>query len=306
MRRLRWAREAPTWLLIALIYGGWLALTWGWATVPTWVLVTAGGWLVAWHGSLQHEAIHGHPTPSPAVNALLAGVPLGLWLPYTVYRDSHLRHHAADLTDPIDDPESFYLAPEAWAAAGWPRRALAWAHQTLLGRLVLGPPVAVARFLAAEARQVVRGEHLDAWAAHAAGLGLVVAWLVLICELPLWLYVLGFAYPGLALTLARSFAEHRPDRDPRRRTVVVEAGLPFGLLFLFNNLHVVHHEEPGLPWYAIPRRYRADRDAWLARSGGVLRGYREVARRWLLRPKDAPVHPLAGPATAVAPAAEVA
>ena len=56
----RW--ELPTWGVAVAIYGSWTVLTLGWATVPIWVAVPAMGWLLAWHGSLQHETIHGHPT----------------------------------------------------------------------------------------------------------------------------------------------------------------------------------------------------------------------------------------------------
>ncbi|MFV3597992.1 hypothetical protein ACNJGJ_21065, partial [Mycobacterium tuberculosis] len=61
--------EWPTMAIVTLIYGGWLALTWWHAALPAPVILIAGGWLVAWHGSLQHETIHGHPTRWRVVNA---------------------------------------------------------------------------------------------------------------------------------------------------------------------------------------------------------------------------------------------
>ena len=48
------------------------------ASLPWWVVLPAGAWLTAWHGSLQHEAIHGHPTRSARLNAALAWLPIGL------------------------------------------------------------------------------------------------------------------------------------------------------------------------------------------------------------------------------------
>ncbi len=101
--------EAPTWLLIFLVYGGWGGLTWFHDSIAWWLLAPAGAWLIALHGSLQHEALHLHPTRHAWLNTLLAGAPLGLWMPYPIYRDSHLAHHAAaSLTDPLGDPESCY------------------------------------------------------------------------------------------------------------------------------------------------------------------------------------------------------
>jgi fatty acid desaturase len=110
--------------------------------------------------------------------------------------------------------------------------------------------------------------------------------------MPLWLYLFGFVYLGTALALVRSFAEHRADDAVERRTAIVERAWLLGPLFLFNNLHVVHHLRSELPWYRIPRWYRLNREAVLARNGGlVYRSYFDVARRYLLKPHDAAVHP---------------
>ena len=139
------AIEWPTWGLVAAIYGTWAAFTMEWSRLPGWLVPLAGGWLVAWHGSLQHETIHGHPSRSRRLNALLGGVPLGLWLPYGVYRETHLRHHAAPLlADPVEDPESAYVTPEAWARAGLLRRASLRLQTTLVGTMLVGPLLLVA------------------------------------------------------------------------------------------------------------------------------------------------------------------
>ena len=74
--------ELPTWLVAAAIYGGWLLLTLHAALLPWWIAAPALGCIVAWHNSLQHEAIHGHPTRYRAVNDALGMPPLGLWLPF--------------------------------------------------------------------------------------------------------------------------------------------------------------------------------------------------------------------------------
>lgn len=66
--------------------------------------------------SLQHELIHGHPTRFARLNALFGTLPLAVWYPYGLYRDSHLAHHRHDsLTIPVDDPESYYFTEESWA-----------------------------------------------------------------------------------------------------------------------------------------------------------------------------------------------
>jgi fatty acid desaturase len=282
-------------LLAAAIYGGWMLLTFASSRLPWWGVMPLGGFLVAWHGSLQHETIHGHPTRWRAFNTLVGSVPLGVWMPYRLYRELHLAHHRTGaLTDPHEDPESFYVTAEAWEKAGPLGRTLLRANTTLLGRLVIGPPLVVVRFLAAELRLLASGDlrHARAWAVHLAALAVVVAWIELACGLSFAQYLLMFAWPGLVLTLLRSFAEHRPGRTNAERIGIVEAGPVASLLFLNNNLHVVHHAEPALPWYALPARYRAIRSEALERNGGfVFSGYGALAARFALRSKDAPVHP---------------
>jgi fatty acid desaturase len=279
--------EWPTWALVAAIHGSWVAFTIGWTRWPWWLVPLAGGWLVAWHGSLQHETIHGHPFRSRRLNALLGSVPLGLWLPYGVYREAHLRHHAARwLADPANDPESAYVTPQAWARAGHFGRAWLRLQTTLAGRMLVGPFAIVAAEWAAAASRLSSGDrrHLRHWAWHAIGVAGVLLWLRA-CRVPLGVYLGGCVYPGVALTLLRSFAEHRVATLPGHRTAVVEAEPPLALLFLNNNLHVVHHEHPGAPWYLLPRIYRRGRDTFLRQNGGWrIRGYRSIVVANALRP----------------------
>src|SRR3546814_8485290 len=101
-----------------------------------------------------------------------------------------------------------------------------------------------------------------------------------VCGLPLWQYLLLFVYPGIALSLVRSFLEHQARPEVSERSVIVESGPLMSLLFLNNNLHLVHHDKPGLPWYRIPAFYRQRRDLFLASNDGYhFKGYREVFRR---------------------------
>ena len=98
--------------------------------------------------SLQHEAIHGHPTRSAAINTALAWPPLTLIIPYLRFRDTHLAHHLdSRLTDPYDDPESNFLDGGYWERLpGWVQKLLLW-NNTLAGRLAIGPVIGTAAFL---------------------------------------------------------------------------------------------------------------------------------------------------------------
>ena len=170
-----------------------------------------------------------------------------------------------------------------------------WAMQTLAGRLVLGPWVMAWRFWRGEAAMVFRGDrsHLGAWVLHLLAMAPLCYWLFGVCGIGVIDYILYFAWPGTALAFLRSFAEHRPAEIQAERTAVIERGGPFGWLFLYNNLHALHHEQPELAWHALPARYRAERQRLKAENGEFIYsgGYAEIARRYLLRPKDSPVHP---------------
>ena len=88
-----WRTQWPTWALIAAIYGGWFSVAMharGLGLPVTMLLLALLG---TWYMSLQHELLHGHPTHSPFINALLGFAPLAVCFPYGVYRDSHLQHH---------------------------------------------------------------------------------------------------------------------------------------------------------------------------------------------------------------------
>lgn len=296
LRRPRKAVEWPTVALAVVIYGGWGLLTWFHASLPFWALALGGGWFCAWHASMQHEIIHGHPTRDRRLNRLIGLWPLLLWLPYESYRITHLVHHRDErLTDPLDDPESYYWTPEQWGRLSVLHRAIIRINATFLGRVTVGPAWIIGRYLATEAAAVIRGDALARriWAGHAVAVAVVLAWVVLVCGLSPLVYVAAFVYPGTALMLVRSFAEHRAESAVEERTAIVENAPILGLLFLYNNLHAVHHERPMMPWYEIPAWYRANRDRLVRENGGlVYDGYLDVARRYLLTAHDTAVHPL--------------
>jgi fatty acid desaturase len=288
--------ELSTWILVSVIYGGWFLVTWHFESLPWWAVVPAGAWFVAWHNSFQHEALHGHPSRHVWLNELLAWPPLCLWVPYPVYRDNHRAHHETPaLTDPCDDPESYYLTRAQWRGAGSARRALLIANNTLAGRMTIGPWLAVAALLKKHLLAIANGDrrYLGVWSLHIALCGLMFAWLWQVCGISPLDYILMFAWPGLSLSLVRSYYEHRPASEQDGRTVIVDAGPLMSLLFLNNNLHVVHHDRPDLPWLALPAVYRRDREEILRRVNGFHfpGGYLEIARRFAFQPKDMPVLP---------------
>jgi fatty acid desaturase len=290
--------EWPTIALAAIIYAMWFATTFFWTHLPFWALMLVAAWTTAWHMSLQHEIIHGHPTRKRWVNNLIGRWPLALWLPFENYRHSHLAHHNDErLTDPLDDPESYYWRPEEWEAAGRFGRAIVRLQSSLLGRILIGPFWACAKLWKTEIRRIAAGnvKTLREAVVHILGAVVVLVWVIGVCRMPLLTYLFCFAYAGTSLAMVRSFAEHRAESIVERRTAIVEKSWILGPLFLFNNLHVAHHMRHTMPWYALPRWYKINRAALIERNGGlVYDSYLDVVRRYFLRPHDQALHPHRG------------
>lgn len=288
-RRLEW----PTWVVLIGCHALWAISLLFWDALGVLVAIPAAI-AVALHSSLQHEVLHGHPTRSGLVNEALVFLPVGLAIPYRRFRDLHLKHHNDErLTDPYDDPESFYLPPDAWGRFRAIPRALFTVNATFAGRLVIGPALALYGFWRGDLKLILAGDRRvqGGWARFAAGLVPVLG-ILWWAGVPLWQYVLLAAYPGLSLIMVRSFIEHRAAREATHRSAIVEAGLFWRLLFLNNNYHSVHHQRPSVPWYRLGEIWRAERDRVLERNGGYyVHGYGEVARRWGLRQREPVVHP---------------
>jgi fatty acid desaturase len=287
--------DGPTWLVAGVLYGAWVLLVWFNARLPWWVIMPVGAYLVAWHFSLQHEAIHSFRGVPAWLRFAVVFPPLGLWFPYPLYRKSHSTHHRdMQLTVPGVDTESYYVRQADWAQMGRFRRSLLTFNQTLAGRLSIGPALRLWLLLARETRRVRQGDysHLAHWAVHAFAVGVLFWFISGICGFPWWQYCLLVAYPGLSLGLLRAFTEHRAAENSEERTGSVESNALFGMLYLYNNLHVAHHLKPTMPWYEIPRYYRENRASLLAGNGEfVFRGYTVLVRRYLLAPVFSPVHP---------------
>ena len=294
-RRFNWA--GVEWITLGLIvacYLAWWVALWWLPELNGALAVLVVGVLIAFHASLTHEVLHGHPFRSKFANEMTMFLPLNLFIPYNRFRDTHLAHHRdALLTDPYDDPESNFLDPAVWQSMPMWKRALYRVNNTLLGRIVVGPAIGQTCFTVNDVRAMARGEGavIWAWFLHVPGVALVI-WAVMASPMSVWAYVLA-AYFGLGLLKIRTFLEHRAHEKSRARTVIIEDRGPLAWLFLFNSLHVVHHMHPGASWYDLPRLYRSGKDRYLASNDAyVFRSYGQVFRQYFLRAKDPVPHPL--------------
>ncbi len=292
--RKNYSIELPTIGLIGLCYSVWAgAAFWLYALHPAAALAMMAV-AAALHSSLQHEILHGHPTRNRYVNEALVFMPLGLWFPFRRFREMHLRHHNDEkLTDPYDDPESFYRAAYEFERLPDAIKALFAFNNTLAGRLIVGPALMIIAFAAGEIRKIQAGNQAvrNAWILHLIGM-VPVALALKEAGIPFWLYACTSAYGGLSLIAIRTFAEHKWSERPDGRTIIVERS-PLSFLFLNNNLHLVHHKLPNIAWYDLPAHYRARRDEWIERNGGyVFRSYGELFRAFAFRQKEQVVHPV--------------
>jgi fatty acid desaturase len=287
--------EWPTIAVLVLCYSSLATLMWFYHALPFWVIMPIAGYLIALHGSLQHEALHGHPTRNALLNEAMVYINPSFWFPYRRYRKLHLTHHNDDhLTDPTLDPESYYMLPDDWARLPFPLKQLYTLHNTLAGRMVLGPVIGTVRFWIDDFNSIAQGNlsSVRCWALHIPACAITLAYAYYVCGIPVWAYLVMFAWPGIAFSLVRSFCEHQAVKDLGARTIVVESSPLLSLMFLNNNLHLAHHTKPRMAWYKLPAYYKAEREQLLRDNHGYLmHGYSEIFRRYLFRPKEPVAYP---------------
>ena len=286
--------EWPTLAMLVLSYAVFAAGTLLWP-VSGLLAVMVCAVAIAQYSSLQHEVLHGHPFAAQTLNEALVFPALSFFVPYLRFKDTHLQHHYdPNLTDPYDDPESNYMDPAVWQRTSGPMRLLLRLNNTLLGRMVLGPAIGTWFFSGHDIAQMRAGNRriILSWVLHALGFVPVLIWLWGFADMPVWGWVAA-AYLGYSLLKIRTYLEHRAHEAFRARTVIIEDRGPLALLFLNNNLHVVHHMHPAVPWYKLPALYARKADHYRRRNDSyVYRNYAEVFRKYLFKAKDPVPHPI--------------
>lgn len=288
--------EWQTFSLIIMVYGGLAGLVWFHQSLPWWVLLICGTYLATLHSSLEHEVLHGHPTPYRFVNEALAWLSPNFWLPFGRYRDTHLSHHQDEnLTDPLLDPESYYFHPNAWQDLALWQRIILRLNQRLVGRLVIGPIVSQVRQIYGDCQLIFKkrnGRVLRQWLMFLGSCSVSYYLIAVVAGMNFWLYYILIAYPAIGLALNRSYAEHRAHPDVAARTIIIEAGPLWSLLYLNNNLHVVHHLYPHLPWYKLPSLYWGYREEFNAYNQGYsFASYAEIFYRYGFQAKESIIYP---------------
>jgi len=289
---LRERAEWRTLLVVFAVYGLTVLTVVRYEVLTPWLAVPMLAILGAWHLSMQHEVLHGHPFKYQFLNDAIGGIPVTLWIPYLAFKKDHHEHHLSDLTNPALDNESYYVSQEQWDKAGKIRRAAWTANRTILFRMFVWTIVSTITYVLTVLKRAVRNEKSDrlAVALHVVGVAFVV-YLVSLSTMPLWQFALGTTYGGRILNAIRPFPEHKYQSGVETRTAMIMAGRFMSLLMLNNNLHVAHHDEPGVPWYRYDKLMQRVNAVQRARDAGVLYegGYAEIFRRFSFTPVDSPV-----------------
>jgi fatty acid desaturase len=231
--------EWKTLAMIGLCYGVWFGAGFLWLT-PYWLVGLLLPVAAAFHTSLQHETIHGHPTSLAWLNEVLVSLPLGVIFPYRRYCELHLKHHNdLNLTDPYEDPESYFWPLYQYTTMRPIMRWVFWINNMLAGRIILGPILTIYGFSRTEILRLRAREEgvARAWILHGAGLMIWAAIIIKGFGMPLWVYILFVVYPALSLTSLRSYAEHQAAQNVGARSAIVETNPAMALLYLNNNLH---------------------------------------------------------------------
>ena len=286
--------EWPTLAMLVVCYVGFGCITIFGGSLPALIVIPLLAAVIALHSSLQHEVLHGHPFRNRSLSEATVFPAIGLFVPYLRFRETHLDHHRdPNLTDPYDDPESNYLDPKVWDTLSPLSRAVLVANNYLIGRILLGPAIGTAIFYYRDWTAWRSGTPGlgRAYLHHAVGVTLVLLWLVTMSTVAWWVYGAA-AYFGLSLIKIRSFLEHQAHESVCGRTVIIEDKGLLSVLFLNNNLHLVHHAHPQIPWYDLPTIFEARREAYLARNYGYsYTNYRAIFARYLFQAKDPVRHP---------------
>ena len=283
-----------TLVIAVLVYGGWLATVFLHKQMPWWATFALLTWFGAWHLSLQHELVHGHPFRNSKLNAALASLSLTMWVPFLSFKRDHISHHNSTLTHPKLDTESYYSMPEQWQHSGRFLRSIYWANRTIAFRLTIWSVFSTVQYFFADAWRAIRNvdNARSAWALHIPGLIAVTYIVNNLAGMSMIEYLIGGVFASHSLNMMRSFAEHKTLGDESTRTAMIDAGRVMSLLMLNNNLHIAHHDEPSAPWYKVPEV--AERSNAFERAEKIdalyKGGYGELLRRFTFKPYDQPVY----------------
>ena len=235
---------------------------------PLWACVPALSVLSYAHYTLVHESIHGNLVPGAPrlrwLNALVGWVgALGMGLSWPMLMRTHVLHHAHTNTD--EDPDIFVKGTFA---------------ELLIKLLFYVPisliPLPIARRLDPAQYQSVAKALRPAEVtqdtlvslATLASLGLAILfgrWLDWLC-----LFFIPTRIGALLLAVFFQWLPHAPfDRTERYHNTRISLWPGGALLTLQQNLHLMHHLWPSVPFYNYARLYRRMRPTLVSKGSPI-------------------------------------
>ena len=250
--------------LIALVYVAVLALLWAGARAPLWAAVALGvamSFVLLTNYALMHEAMHDVLNPDPRWNWAL-GALCGVLFPaaFTMFRVGHRVHHCCNRTDhemfDLYYPgDSRVLKYGQWygllTGLYYPLVPLGSVLLAISPRILQTAPFRKARtssliFRAYDRRAVTR-IRVEVVAAIAFWWGA----LTLLALEPLHLAVM-YACFGFNWATRQYVTHAFTPRDVVNGALNLRVSRPMRWCLLNGNWDLVHHQQPWLPWTALP------------------------------------------------------
>lgn len=227
--------------------------------LPTWLAALAAFLAAYVTFTPVHEATHGNVggRSRPWLDTVVGWASaLPLLAPFAAFKTLHLRHHAKT-NHPDEDPD-FWVAGTGWRVVARCLTMIPHLYATYLGPLARASRTAARTRPLAIAYLVLQGLVFLglAWAGHGATVLFVLV-------LPSWLAVgvLAFAFDWLP---------HHPHSTQGR--YVDTRAIPSRLLeflLLGQNLHLVHHLWPSVPFYRYGVVFEASKRALAAKGADI-------------------------------------
>jgi len=254
------ALPAAFWTIVALGLSGAAPL---WACTPALALLSYA------HYTLVHESIHGNLAPGYPklrwLNTLVGWIgALGLSYNWPILMRSHALHHAH--TNSEQDPD-------IWVKGTLGQLLGKWLKANVVMTLV---PLVVLKYIAPEQYRRVASRLRGSEAMQASAVALLVLFLLGVSiyygRVADWFFLLFLPtrLASLGLGIFFSWLPHYPfDRTERYLNTRISLWPAGTLLTLQQNLHLMHHLWPSVPFYNYSRLYRALRPVLIAKGSRI-------------------------------------
>ncbi|MBX3486260.1 fatty acid desaturase [Phenylobacterium sp.] len=250
--------------LIGLIWLGWTG------AVPYGIASPVLGLLMYAHYTLVHESVHGNvvarPTSLNWVNTVVGWIgSLGLGMGWPQLQRGHLLHHAHTNTD--QDPDIGVKGTFAALLVKW----IIGIPLNMLPMFTLA--IIMPKRWAYLRKTLTPGELVAISAVGVAQIALLVAAVATgYFEQWLWLWLVPKAIASIILMTFFSWLPHHPfDSTERYKNTRISLWTGGTLILLQQNLHLMHHLWPSVPFYNYARLFRALRPV-LAIEGSRIEG----------------------------------